>query len=205
MIKTRIWIICFSCVFIVSAVLVAWQSMGKANGNIANVYQDGQCIYSVDLSLVKESYELVVADGAGGNTLRIEPGRICIIEADCPDQICVGMGWLAHSASPIVCLPHRLVIRLEENAAGDDMARNNAAGNNAVGNDMAGNSVEGSNTVGNNATRNNAVENDVAGNSAEGSNTEGSNAVENDMAGNNNNVVENSASGDAEGIDAVAR
>lgn len=117
MIKTRTWIIVFAFVLMVSAVLTVWVFTGKTGGNIANVYQDGRCVYSVDLSLVTEGYELVVGDEAGGNTLHIEPGRICVVRADCPDQTCVSMGWISHSAAPVVCLPHRLVIRLEEKAA----------------------------------------------------------------------------------------
>ena len=100
-----------------SAALAIWLSTGKTGGSIVNVYQDGRCIYSVDLSLVTESYELVIGDETGGNTLRIEPGRICIVRADCPDQTCVNMGWLSRSPAPVVCLPHRLVIQLEEKAA----------------------------------------------------------------------------------------
>ena len=49
--------------------------------------------------------------------IRAEPGRIAVVAADCPDRICVREGWLSDSASPIVCLPHRLVIRIEKNAA----------------------------------------------------------------------------------------
>lgn len=40
-----------------------------------------------------------------------------MLEADCPDQVCVHAGWLTDSAAPIVCLPHRLVIRLEQTAS----------------------------------------------------------------------------------------
>lgn len=61
---------------------------------------------------------MVIGDETGGNTLRIEPGRICVVRADCPDQTCVNMGWLSHGAMPVVCLPHRIVIRLEEKVAG---------------------------------------------------------------------------------------
>ena len=35
-------------------------------------------------------------------------------EADCPDQICVSRGLIQKSGQSIVCLPHRLVIRLEQ-------------------------------------------------------------------------------------------
>jgi hypothetical protein len=74
---------------------------------------DGECIRCVDLSQVTETETYTVEDDLGVNVIQIEPGRIRVLEADCPDQVCVDAGWLTDSAAPIVCLPHRLVIRLE--------------------------------------------------------------------------------------------
>lgn len=84
-----------------------------ALGAVANIYLDGECIRSVDLSAVREAETFTVTCEEGVNTILIEPGRICVSEADCPDRVCVVSGWLSDSAAPIVCLPHRLVIRLE--------------------------------------------------------------------------------------------
>ena len=35
-----------------------------------------------------------------------------MLEADCPDQVCVRQGWVQDRTVPIVCLPHRLVIEI---------------------------------------------------------------------------------------------
>lgn len=119
MVKTRTWIVIIALIFTVSAVLCIWLSGRKAAGTIANIYQDGVCIESIDLSLVTEGYEFTVTGENGENTIRVERGRIGVISADCPDKVCVKDGWLSDSASPIVCLPHRLVICLEQSAAAD--------------------------------------------------------------------------------------
>mgnify|MGYP002626217334 CR=1 FL=1 len=42
------------------------------------------------------------------------------ISCSCPDQICVSQGWLSDQAAPIVCMPHRLIIRLKDAAAQAD-------------------------------------------------------------------------------------
>ncbi|MBQ3706435.1 MAG: NusG domain II-containing protein [Clostridia bacterium] len=97
--------------------LWAWILQTRAPGTVANIYQNGVCVRSVDLSKVGEPYEFTITDAAGENTVRVEPGRIRITAADCPDKICVNTGWISDSAAPIVCLPHRLVIRLEEGPA----------------------------------------------------------------------------------------
>lgn len=114
MFKTRTWIIFIAIMFILFSTLSI--ILGTRNsGNIANVYENGNCIYSVDLSAVTASFEkeLVLADGSH-NTLLIEHGRIRMIAADCPDLVCVNTGWIKNSSAPIVCLPHRLVVRIEK-------------------------------------------------------------------------------------------
>ena len=44
----------------------------------------------------------------------IKAHQIRMLEAECPDNTCVHMGWL-DSTVPIVCLPNRLVIQFVEN------------------------------------------------------------------------------------------
>lgn len=46
--------------------------------------------------------------------IEIAEGGVRMKEADCPDQICVSRGLIQKSGQSIVCLPHRLVIRLEQ-------------------------------------------------------------------------------------------
>ena len=122
MVKTRTWIIIFGVLLAVCVGVSVLVFCGPA-GRVANIYRDGQCIYSVDLSRVAEAYEMTFEDERGSNVVRVEPGRIAVIRADCPDQVCVHDGWLADSGAPIVCLPHRLVIRLEKEAMADGVAR----------------------------------------------------------------------------------
>jgi hypothetical protein len=63
---------------------------------------------------VEESFSFVVtAEDGGENTVLVEPGRICISEADCPDKVCVHQGYIENGVVPIVCLPNQLVIRIE--------------------------------------------------------------------------------------------
>ncbi len=74
----------------------------------AEIYQDGKLIKSVSLS---EDTEFIVECDSGYNKIKVEDGKICVEEADCPDKICVRQGKINGSV-PIVCLPHRLEIRV---------------------------------------------------------------------------------------------
>lgn len=90
-------------------------------GQTAVITQNGRELFRIDLSRVTEVQTLEIT-GACHNTVEIEPGRIRVREADCPDQICVDTGWISDGARPIVCLPNRLVIEIEGGAQDADIA-----------------------------------------------------------------------------------
>lgn len=94
-----------------SAVCLLW-FRPETEHPVARITRDGALVEEVDLSQVEEPYTLVLKDGSGLNTVLVEPGRIRISEADCPDQICVNQGYISDSTVPIVCLPHRLMVEI---------------------------------------------------------------------------------------------
>ena len=108
--KTLFWI----GLFAVLAVLGAGIYLFQGGGTVASVYVDGALYRTVDLRAVAAPYTFTVQTDAGWNTVLVEPGRICVSDADCPNRDCVEQGFIADGAIPIVCLPHKLVIRIEE-------------------------------------------------------------------------------------------
>ena len=59
--------------------------------------------YSLDDS---GRYEL----NGGTNILVIENGAACMLEADCPDHICVSQGKVRYTGQCITCLPNKLTV-----------------------------------------------------------------------------------------------
>lgn len=118
--STKFWIVLIAALLAVSAA-AALLLAGRSAGTVANVYLDGQCVRSIDLSQVGEAYTFTVEGPAGTNTVQVEPGRICVSHADCPDQVCVHQGWISTGVAPIVCLPNRLVIQIEGQAGQTDI------------------------------------------------------------------------------------
>ena len=59
--------------------------------------------YSLDDS---GRYEL----NGGTNILVIENGAACLLEADCPDHICVSQGKVRYAGQCITCLPNKLTV-----------------------------------------------------------------------------------------------
>ena len=90
---------------------------------VARITVNDTIVNEIDLSTVKEPYSFTL-EGPGGfsNTVLVEPGRICVSEADCPDQVCVHQGFISDRTVPIVCLPNKLIIEISGGGDGLDAA-----------------------------------------------------------------------------------
>ena len=108
--KTRFWIVLFGAL----AALGAGAYLLHGGGTRAVISVDGQVWRTVDLSAVTEPYTFTVETEDGWNTIQAAPGSIQVVDADCPHQDCVKQGAISDGAIPIVCLPHRLVIEIDE-------------------------------------------------------------------------------------------
>lgn len=60
-------------------------------------------------------------EGAGGyNLLVIENGEAWLSEANCPNLLCVKTGKIRYAGQSIVCLPHKLAVRIAGGASALD-------------------------------------------------------------------------------------
>lgn len=50
---------------------------------------------------------------AGYNRIRIENGEVSITESTCPNKDCIKMGKISQAGDMLICLPHKLILRLE--------------------------------------------------------------------------------------------
>ena len=108
--SNRTWIIIIAAFFLAMGVLALMQ--GRGGGTVAVISVDGREIRRIDLTAVTREAEFDLDTGRGVNTIAVRNGAVCVSFADCPDQVCVRRGWLTGGYTPIVCLPHRLVIEL---------------------------------------------------------------------------------------------
>ncbi len=62
--------------------------------------------------LSQERESIVLSGVKGEAKLQIKEGRVRMVEAPCPNKICVGQGWKSKSGELIACVPNRVVIRI---------------------------------------------------------------------------------------------
>ena len=107
--KTKTWIAIFAgvCILCAGALLL----LSGKKSNVAEIYQDGKLLYTIELDKVSEPYDLKIEGDWRSNTVHVIPGDLCVTSASCPDGVCINHGYLSTRAGPIVCLPNRLVIQ----------------------------------------------------------------------------------------------
>ena len=96
----------------VLSVGIIFMQKNQTPSPVARITLDGELIREIPLDEVEESYSFVVDSESGSNTILVEPGRIRVSEADCPDQVCVNQGFISDGTVPVVCLPHKLMIEI---------------------------------------------------------------------------------------------
>ena len=121
--KTKTWILIIAVFTLAAIAASAWILLSRKGAGVVEIVQDGQILQEIDLKAITEPYTFEVTSEQGTNTIEVEPGRIRIKEADCRDRFCVNQGWLSDGVVPIVCLPHRLVIRVKDAGSADAVAR----------------------------------------------------------------------------------
>ena len=84
-------------------------------GNTASIYSDGKLIKTIDLRNAGDQTFTVYSEDRGYNVITVKDGSISVTDADCPDRICVMTAPISAGIQQIVCMPHKLVIRIETN------------------------------------------------------------------------------------------
>ena len=56
--------------------------------------------------------EISVDTVYGHNTVTISAGTVSVTESDCPNHDCEGFGAVSKPVQSIMCLPHRMIVRI---------------------------------------------------------------------------------------------
>ena len=107
--KKRNDIILIICVVVAAVIcFAAYKLYFNKSGKFVTVKVDGK---------VTASYPNDVNGVNGGkNVLKISGGTADMTEADCPDQTCVKKHSIRYEGETIVCLPHKVVISIDNSS-----------------------------------------------------------------------------------------
>lgn len=80
-------------------------------GLSVRIMVDGELINSFNIN---DDVKSKVITNTGENIVIIKNGEVYVSEADCPDKICVNHKPISDVGETIICLPHKLVIEIDE-------------------------------------------------------------------------------------------
>ena len=105
--RSDLYLIC-GCLLAALILCGLWLLL-RRDGETVVVEQNGKETARYDLG----EDRTVKIEGEGGyNLLVIENGEAWLSEADCPNLLCVKTGKIRYAGQSIVCLPHKLAVRI---------------------------------------------------------------------------------------------
>ena len=101
-------------VAIAGVLLVFLYGVNNSTGAYVQIEIDGVITETLPLD-TDTVFEIITEDG-GVNLLVIENGNAKVTEANCPDGICKNHAQIHRNGESIICLPHRVVITVVNEA-----------------------------------------------------------------------------------------
>ena len=112
--KKNDWII-IGIVLLIAGSVYIWNMINEKNQSdelFADIYYNGELFERVD---VNEQETVTVETEIGMNVIQIDHGKVTMIEADCPDKICLDTGTIEKANRSIVCLPNKVHVQITGN------------------------------------------------------------------------------------------
>ena len=106
--KEIIAVLILVLIAVVSFVCIRFFVEGK--GKYVKVYVNEKLTKTFDLTKDREYF---IESKFGYNLLIIKNERARILDADCPNKICVNKGYISKNGESIICLPHHVVVTVE--------------------------------------------------------------------------------------------
>lgn len=103
-------ILIISLLLILAGSMYCFSYFAKAEGALVTVKSDGEIIAKYPLN---EDITVKIGNDENYNILEIKNGKAGIIEADCPDKLCVKQKKISSNGETVICLPHKLVVEIE--------------------------------------------------------------------------------------------
>ncbi len=104
-------------VLLAAAALMVGRGLGRSvqDGHEVVVEVDNREFRRVAISQVSQAIAFdVPAPGRHKAVVEVAAdGRARVRESDCPDRVCVRTGWISRPGEVVICLPNRIVVRME--------------------------------------------------------------------------------------------
>ena len=103
----------FILIFVVSLIIAGAFGVNyfvnTKNVDSIEIYMDNKLYKTYDIN---DKEEIKIKSKEGYNIVKIHDKGVEIIEASCPDKVCIHQGFITKSSERIVCLPNKVHIKI---------------------------------------------------------------------------------------------
>ena len=112
-------LVCIAFIFIIRPI-ASRKANAQASTRTAVIYQNGRELMRIDLNTASDNSFVIPGKKGSSNTITIKDHDIFVSDAGCPDKLCVKQGSASLSHIPVICLPNKLIIVVENDPEGGD-------------------------------------------------------------------------------------
>ena len=87
-------------------------NINRHNTLYVEVYSEGKLYKKLPLNKDSGDTSITIDNELGENIIEINNEQVKIIDADCHDKICVKAHAISKPGESLICLPHKLVVRI---------------------------------------------------------------------------------------------
>ena len=103
----------FILIFVVSLIIAGAFGVNyfvnTKNVDSIEIYMDNKLYKTYNIN---DKEEIKIKSKEGYNIVKIHDKGVEIIEASCPDKVCIHQGFITKSSESIVCLPNKVHIKI---------------------------------------------------------------------------------------------
>lgn len=107
-------LILIGAILLLAAASLLLIMLTRSKGAFAVAYIDGKETARFELN--KDGEYSIDCGNGDYNEVIIRGGEVSVVDANCRDKICVHHRAVSHDGESIICLPHKLVIMIEDSA-----------------------------------------------------------------------------------------
>ena len=122
----RDFLLILMIIVLAAVILLLTRSSGKEGAYVVVMVQNKEIArYSMTNNGVYDINANNGNNGDNGNTNKIEikDGRVRMIEASCPNHLCIRQGWIRFEGQSIICLPNKVTVIVRGTGDGFDFVQ----------------------------------------------------------------------------------
>ena len=116
--KKKDILLIFSIIVLIIVLFIVNNSINKEKAEVIEVYVNNEIYKAVPID---SEEDLMIEMDSEYNHIKIHNGGAEIVDASCKDNVCVNTGFISKLSERIVCMPNKVVIKINKIGNLDDI------------------------------------------------------------------------------------